>query len=166
MTLQLTSDRGPSRTFKFEVVRDQLFTPLMTYSALLKTLGAVRAAVRHGHLRASRARRRSKDHGRSPSRISFPATIVAHARVGYIVAPLTALIANDDEPVEVERLDLTIRSMEEPRTATLERVWIDDPRPRAGRTVPLKVLLRTYRGEDMLRTIPIAIPANATGTCR
>ena len=30
--------------------------------------------------------------------------------------------------------------------------------------MPLKVLLRTYRGEDMLRTIPIAIPSNASGT--
>jgi hypothetical protein len=29
--------------------------------------------------------------------------------------------------------------------------------------VPLKVLLRTYRGEDVLKTIPISIPANATG---
>jgi len=27
----------------------------------------------------------------------------------------------------------------------------------------LKVLLRTYRGEDLLRTIPIQIPANAGG---
>lgn len=29
--------------------------------------------------------------------------------------------------------------------------------------MPLKVLLRTYRGEDLLRTIPITIPANASG---
>ena len=29
--------------------------------------------------------------------------------------------------------------------------------------MPLKVLLRTYRGEDVLRTVPIEIPANATG---
>ena len=43
----------------------------------------------------------------------------------------------------------TITSTEEPKTATLERVWLDDPRPRAGRTVPLKVLLRTYRGEEV-----------------
>ena len=28
-------------------------------------------------------------------------------------------------------------------------MWLDDPRPRAGRTVPLKVLLRTYRGEEI-----------------
>jgi hypothetical protein len=81
----------------------------------------------------------------------------------YVVAPLTALMGNDDKAVEIERLDLTIKSTEEPRTASLERIWIDDPRPRAGRTVPLKVLLRTYRGEDLLRTVPITIPANSSG---
>ena len=37
-------------------------------------------------------------------------------------------------------------------------------RPRAGRTVPLKVLLRGYRGDEVVRTIPVGIPANASGT--
>jgi hypothetical protein len=57
-----------------------------------------------------------------------------------------------------------MKTSEEPRTATLQRVWIDDPRPRAGRTVPLKVHLRTYRGEDVLRSIPIEIPPTARGS--
>mgnify|MGYP001580853561 CR=1 FL=1 len=69
----------------------------------------------------------------------------------YIVAPITALLGNDHERVEIDALELTVKSAEEPKTARLERVWLDDPRPRAGRTVPLKVLLRTYRGEDVLR---------------
>jgi len=30
--------------------------------------------------------------------------------------------------------------------------------------VPLKVLFRTYRGDDIVRTLPIDIPANATGS--
>jgi hypothetical protein len=30
--------------------------------------------------------------------------------------------------------------------------------------VPLKVLLRTYRGDDEVRTVPIEIPANASGS--
>jgi hypothetical protein len=30
--------------------------------------------------------------------------------------------------------------------------------------VPLKIALRTYRGEDLIRTVPIAIPANAAGS--
>ena len=67
-----------------------------------------------------------------------------------IIMPITALVTNDDEAVEIERLDLTIKSSEEPRTATLERIWIDDVRPRPGRTVPLKILMHTYRGQDVL----------------
>jgi hypothetical protein len=30
--------------------------------------------------------------------------------------------------------------------------------------VPLKVMFRTYRGEEVVRTLPIAIPANASGS--
>ena len=66
--------------------------------------------------------------------------------------------------MDIEGVELTVKSTEEPKTATVERVWLDDARPRAGRTVPLKVLLRSYRGEDLLRTIPITIPSNAAGS--
>ena len=38
ITLNLESERGQKRTFHFGVVKDRLFTPLMTYSALLNTL--------------------------------------------------------------------------------------------------------------------------------
>ena len=48
------------------------------------------------------------------------------------------------------------------RTSTIERVWIDDTRPRAGRTVPLKILTRSYRGEEKISTVPLAIPSNAS----
>src|SRR3954465_9711582 len=82
----------------------------------------------------------------------------------YIVAPLTYLMGNDYEKVEISALDLPMGSAEGPKTAPLERACIDDPRPRPGRTVPLKILLRTYRGEDEVHTLPVQIPANARGT--
>ena len=37
-------------------------------------------------------------------------------------------------------------------------------RARAGRTVPLKVLMRGYRGEEFVQTVPLEIPAGATGS--
>src|SRR2546425_1103583 len=40
ITVTLESDRGPTRTFHFGVVNDQMFTPLMTYASLLTTLGS------------------------------------------------------------------------------------------------------------------------------
>ena len=72
-------------------------------------------------------------------------------------------MGNDYEKVDVESVDVTVSASEEPKTATLERAWVDDPRPRPGRSVPLKVLLRTYRGDQEIRTVPIDIPANASG---
>jgi hypothetical protein len=43
-------------------------------------------------------------------------------------------------------------------------VWIDGTRTRAGSTVDLRILLRTYRGEEVTRSIPVQIPANARGS--
>jgi hypothetical protein len=163
ITINLTQARGSTRTFHFDVVNDQMFTPLMTYAALLNTLSSY-----------------ERQYGSATFSVHGQALVKGHEAIGfddlfstgqsamdasaYIVAPLTYLLGNDFEKVEVSGLDLTIGSTEEPKTATLERVWIDDPRPRAGRTVPLKILLRTYRGEDEVRTLPIQIPANASGT--
>ncbi len=79
------------------------------------------------------------------------------------MAPLTFLLGNDIEPVQLDGVDLSITTSEQPRTATLERVWLDAVKVKPGTTVPLKLLLRTYRGDEMTRTVPIDIPANATG---
>jgi hypothetical protein len=162
ITLNLESERGQKRTFHFGVVKDQLFTPLMTYSVLLNTLvsyerqfGTATYGVK------GKALLKQYDAITFDNLFSGESPSLGAAQ--YIVAPLTALMGNDYADVEIEGLELTFNSAEQPRTATLQRVWIDDQRPRAGRTVPLKVLLRTYRGEDVLRTVPIDIPANARG---
>jgi SpoIVB peptidase S55 len=164
MTLNLESDRGPKRTFHFGVVNDPLFTPLMTYASILNTLAGY-----------------ERQYGATTFAVTGTATLKKHEAIAfknlfsggespaagmaaYLVAPITFLMTNDYEKVDVDGLDLTIASSEEPKTAIVERVWVDDPRPRAGRTVPLKVTLRTYRGEEVVRTLPIDIPANATGS--
>jgi hypothetical protein len=40
-------------------------------------------------------------------------------------------------------------------------VWVDGARVKAGTSVDLRILLRTYRGEEVTRSLPIDIPANA-----
>jgi hypothetical protein len=163
VSFTLETDRGGKRTFKFGVVKDQLFTSLMTDSALVNTLlsyerqfGASTFDL-NGSINLG-------SHGTIRFRNLFSGDSPSSAASAYVVSPLAALMNNDDEAVDIERLDFTIKSSEEPRTATLERVWIDDPRPRPGRTVPLKVLLRTYRGEDEIRTLPLQIPAHVNGS--
>ena len=163
VTLSLEADRASKRTFHFELANDQMFTPLMAAAAISNTLASY-----------------ERQYGTSTFYVRGAAKVTGHEAVAFdnvfsgdqpsinastfIAAPIAALLGNDYEKINIESIDLAIGSSEEAKTATLERVWLDDQRPRAGRTAPLKILLRTRRGEELLRTVPIEIPSNASGT--
>ena len=159
----LESNRRQAETFNFTVVNDQLFGPLMTYASILNTLGSYERQFGSATYTV-RGSAKVKKHDAIAFNNIFSGDQSAMAAAAYVVAPVTYLLGNDYEKVDVEGVDITFGTAEEPKTATLERVWLDDPRPRAGRTVPLKVLFRTYRGDEVVRTLPIQIPANANGS--
>lgn len=163
VTITLNSDRIPSRTFSFSMVRDHTFTPLLTYL----TVANVLLSYERGAGPASytvKGTATVRQHGDIAFEDIFAGDQPANAASAYVAGPLTLLMRNADTPVEVEKLSLTIDATEQSRTARVERVWLDTDRPRAGRPVNVKVLLRTNTGDDLLKTIPIDIPAHASGT--
>ena len=157
LTPRIRSRRASARSTS-SVVNDQLFTPLMTYAAILEHARLVRAAERHGDAIACGARRGEEaraDRLRQPVR----RRTAVHRRRRYMVAPLASLIGNDYEKVDLEGLDLTIGSSEEPKTATLQRVWLDDPRPRAGpHGAAESGAAHASAARKSLRTLPIGDP--------
>ncbi len=160
--VELDSERGLKKAFTFNVVNDQLLTPLLTYVSILNTLGQYERE--NGAATFSvKGKAVVKDHGSIGFENIFAGESPSVGTAAYVAGPITFLLGNDYEPIEIEALDLTISSTEQPRTATLERVWIDAVRPRAGRAVPLKLLMRTYRGEEVTRTVSVDIPSNVTG---
>jgi len=162
VTMTLESARAPKRTFHFELSNDQMFTPLMAAAAMTNTLASYERQYGtstfylHGSAKLTKHEAVTFDNVFAGEQPSVNAAT-------YVAAPIAALLGNDFEKVDIDSIDLTISSSEEARTATLERVWVDDPRPRAGRTVPLKILLRTYRGDEIIQTVPVEIPANVSG---
>jgi hypothetical protein len=163
VTISLDTERGLHKTFSFGVVNDQLLTPLLTYVSILNTLssyerenGAATFTVK--------GTAKFRKHGEVAFEDIFTGESPSVGAASYVVAPLTFLLGNDVEPVEVDRVDLQIATSEHRQAATLERVWLDAVKIRPGTTVPLKLLMRTYRGEEITRTVPIDIPANATGS--
>ena len=47
--------------------------------------------------------------------------------------------------------------------ATIERVWLDTTDVQRGKAIPVKILLGTWRGEKIVRTVAVEIPRNAEG---
>ena len=165
MTVTLQSDRGQGpasrRVLKYQVVNDQLFTPLLAYVALFNTLtsyerqfGAATVSIK--------SKATIKGHGALALEDVFAGESPLLGASAAVAAPLAMVLTNDIEPVALESLDVTVTTTESPRTAQIERVWLDDIRPRVGRTVPLKILTRSYRGEEKITTVPIDIPTNAS----
>ena len=165
VTLQSTREDGNTskRSFTFNVANDQVFTPLLTYVALANTLSAYE---RQFGSATFTIKSRAQIKGQADLTLDdvFTGDNAVLGASTAIAGPITLLLSNDREPITLTGLNVSIDTSESSRTATIERVWLDELRPRAGRTVPLKVLTRSYRGEDKISTVPIEIPANLSGS--
>jgi len=155
-------DRDQKRTFKYFLVNDQIFTPLITYVAMFNTLSSYERQFGASTF-AVKSRARIKGHSDLSVEDVFTGDAPILRASTTVAGPLTMLLSNDIEPITVESLDIAITSSETPRNVSIERVWLDEIRPRAGRTTPLKILTRSYRGDEKISTVPIEIPSNASG---
>jgi hypothetical protein len=165
VTLQSTREDGNTskRSFTFSVANDQVFTPLLTYVALANTLSAYERQFGSATFTIKSS---AKIKGQPDLTLDdvFTGDNAVLGASTAIAGPITMLLSNDREPITLTGLNVSIDTSESSRTATIERVWLDELRPRAGKTVPLKVLTRSYRGEDKISTVPIEIPANLSGS--
>jgi hypothetical protein len=165
VTLERSGDAGGAarRSFTYQLVDDQLFTPLLAYVAMFNTLGSYERQFGATTF-AVKSRAKITGHADLAVEDVFTGDTPLLGASTAVAGPLSVLLTNDIEPIKLEGLDVQIVSSETPRSVSIERVWLDDIRPRAGRTLPLKVLTRSYRGEETISTVPIEIPANATGS--
>jgi len=163
ITLTLNSERGIRKTFSMAMVNDELFTPLLAYVSILNTLSSYERqnGVATYALKGTAS---IKNHGEIAFEDLFTGDQPSAFAAASVVGPINFLLRNAFENVQIEGLSLEIDASEQPRSATLERAWIDSTRVRPGTTVDLKVLLRTYRGEEIMQSVPVQIPPNARGS--
>ncbi len=164
VSLQSTRQDGgvSTRTFNYNVVNDQTFTSLLTYVAMYNTIGSYERQFGSATF-SVKSRTRLKGHQDLTVEDVYTGDTATTGVATAVAGPITMLLNNDLEKITIDGMDITIEASETPRSVTIERVWLDDIRPRAGRTVPLKVLTRSYRGEEKISTVPIEIPANVSG---
>ena len=154
--------RKITTTFNFEIIDDPVFTPVLAYTTTLNTLFAwtreqgSRTYILSGTIRLQDL---------PPVSIGdvYTGNVASAAASVALMGPLTTLLSNEFEPVQIESIEIQISAIDEARTATLERVWIDTSRPRPGDRVPLKVVSRSYRGTKLVETLMVDIPAHASG---
>jgi hypothetical protein len=163
LTINLKSERGTRKTFTMSMVSDQLLTPLITYSAINEVLTSYERQNGTASY-AIRGTATVKKYGQIAFEDLFSGDQPSQAASASVVAPINFVLRNSFEDVDLEGVTLDVDASEQPRSATIERAWVDGTRPKAGSTVTLKVLLRTYRGDQVTKSVPVQIPPNASGS--
>lgn len=162
VSLTLTSAAGRQRTLRFAMIEDPFFTPLLAFvgvgsalSTFERDLGTNTYAVR------------ARIDIRGQAAVSFDDVVTgdgaASAAASSVAVPIAALVTNDREPVRIEGVSIDLTTVERARVSTIQRVWVDAVDVRPGKPVPVKIVLRPYRGADEIRTVLVDVPASAEG---
>ncbi len=161
MTIGLRANGGATRSFSFEVSEDPLFSPLIVFATVANVLQSYQRDVGASTIRV----RGTAAIGSTTLHLDnvFGGDNAVGTAAASLAAPLAAVLRSDLGTPRVGRISLELDSDEHQRTSRLDRVWLAEPRPRAGDTVTLLVETRGYRSAPQVHRLPIPIPAATTG---
>jgi len=94
-----------------------------------------------------------------------PATPAAFYLATQVQSAFSRIYSNPYELPQIERINLRVKTLTERRSAEIDGAWIERTAAHPGETLAVKVLLRPYRGEPFIQSIPVTIPEQtARGT--
>jgi hypothetical protein len=158
-----------SRTYRFQVFQNPRYTPLLMMITLSNTLQGineygddctykVRGSVRLPNLPELRLENMFSGDGVAGMG-GQPAPLEAAFWIGE---RFTRILNNPAFPLPtVSSAKFDFEIIPERRSAGIEQVWADRSEARPGDTVNVTVALRRYRGERLIKQVPVVIPANA-----
>ncbi len=165
LTINLKSSRNRLESYKYEVGNDRFLTPLLVNFTIFNTITANERSLGESTLQVQgKINVKGQPEVKIENLFSGDNNSQAFASLA-VVQPLTYLLGSGFEKVDVESITVDIKSLEEKRTAILDRVWSNRSEVRAGETLNLSAYLRASNGEEQVEKIPLEIPSDIpTGT--
>ncbi|MBK5255203.1 MAG: hypothetical protein JJE39_04145 [Vicinamibacteria bacterium] len=160
--LTLQNRPGARQEYSFSVVQNDLFTALTVYASVLSVL-------------------QSQERVAGPSTVTLDATVnftsIPPMRLqdqfaegqpgamaaGLVGAAISFVMNNEFRRVSLDSVSVNLIAKEAQETAAIDRAWLENDGPvHPGDTVPIKVALRTFRGEEVVIPISVDVPAGST----
>ena len=162
MSLTLSSERLPDRRFSFHILQDPQLTALFTYVAAFNTLMSYQRQTGAMSIAASGTISFGRN-GQVTIDDYFTGDSAAAGLAASLANPVGVAMTNEHRETVPEKIDLHLRVAERQESSSIERVWLDTVKPRAGATHNVHVLLRNFRGDTETISLPVKMPAAASG---
>lgn len=146
-------------TYEFEVMMANAWTPILVNMTVANTILA------NGRLGGERTIRLDgrvsmRDHQDILLQDLFSGELSMPAVTNDIMNVLSVVFDNPFVTPNIESIDLAIHSTDDRRTAVIEDVWFDKEEVVPGEPLQVRIFLRPYRGERIMKTVAVSIPSN------
>lgn len=155
--LTVQTSRNNQEVYNFEVAKDDFLTPLLLNITVYNSLTATERALgdtmveMNGEVTIK---------GQSPLIFErrFAGPQASQMASGAIAAPVSALFRAGFENTEITNINLNMSSVDESKTAVLERISINKSEVKPGDTFEASVFVRTNTGQVFVQRIPVTVP--------
>jgi hypothetical protein len=150
------------KDFRFNVFVSDKWTPILMTLTLYNSLSELNEFADETTYRLTGKVEMSGQPGISLSNMqaSGDAQVPAPlALAGWWGDKFNRLYLNNVKTPDVKSVNVTVDLLAERRVAAIENAWIANPEVRAGDDVPVKVSLRPYRGDAIVREFNVHLPA-------
>ncbi len=166
MQVNVRTSRGQEKTYRLEIVNDELFSPVLAFASLVSILQSTERQFGSQTVKVS-AWVETTDDRRINIEDVFADQQAAVSASAMVASPLAFLLSNDFQDVALRDIRVEVEASEQPQTAKLVRAWLETDEVAPGGTVALKLLLRSYRGDDILESVDVTVPPHIrSGTLR
>ena len=158
--LEMAVDGKEKKSFSFDLADDPLLAPLLLYSSLNGILSSAGRVYGNITLRLREGSVIKMD-GHEDVELNnlFAGSTAPYFATGTSAFLLYLLMNNDLTPPRVGGVNLILDYRDEPLTARVRRVSLDRYRARPGDDLEATVILSPFRGDDIVLTRRIHLPA-------
>lgn len=157
--LTVTTSRNTQEVYNYEVAKDDFLTPLLMNITIFNSLTATERALGETMVEV---KGEVKIKGQDSLKIErrFAGMQAAQMASGSIAAPINVLLRGGFANTEITDIDLNITSIDDTKTANLERISLNKGEVKPGETFEASAFVRTNTGQVFVQRIPITVPAD------
>ncbi|MBN1272194.1 MAG: hypothetical protein JXB26_07965 [Candidatus Aminicenantes bacterium] len=159
INVNLYGEGDKRQEFEFKVVDDKLLSPVYISMSLQSLLPSEQRSF--GDLTVELNGEIYLENGSSIHLEDFFSGNYDSSLLGLsnlVGAVVYYLVNNEFEDLNIYRIDLNIKALEEARFAYLEKIWLEKYEVSPGEYMRMKIFYRTFRGESLVEDGGLLIP--------
>ena len=155
--LTTLNSRNQKETLIFEVAKDDFLTPLLLNMTIYNAMSANERGLGIGTVEVA-GEIKIKNHDSLKIENRFGGMQAMNMASASVAAPVSILFQSKLVDLEIEEIELELKTTDGSNTAVLERLSVDKTQIRAGETVEVEAFVRTDTGKIFAQKIPVTIP--------